>query len=644
VPGPRSSPARKATYADQPWLAHYPEGVPTSYQFPRFALTRLLDDAASSFPDHVALAFLGASTSYRVLRDQVDRFAGALAGLGVQQGDRVAIVLPNCPQNVIAFFAVLRLGAVVVEHNPLYTDAELSHQLADCGAKVVVCLDRGYDAVARVRKATAVEHVITTSLVDFLPRRDRLKLRLPIAKARRARASIAADLPKGAAVRDFSDLLKGAAPVSRQAPVDGDDLALLQYTGGTSGHSKGAMLSHANLVANAYMNRLWDTKATAGKEVTLAVLPLFHAYGLTVAMTNTILLAGTLVLLPRFDLDLVFQAIDDWKPTLFPGVPPIYKAIADSPKAKAHDLKSIRLCVSGAMKLPVDIAEEFTRISGATLIEGYGLTETSPSTHANPTTGRGKPGTIGLPLPGTRCKIVDREDATREVPPGSAGELAIAGPQVFSGYWGREDHSGVFTADGYFLTGDVAVMDPDGYFTIVDRKKEMIIAGGFNIYPSEVEEVLLGLDGVQDAVVIGVSDRYRGETVKAFVVKQPGRHLSAEDVIAHAAGSLTAYKVPKIVEFRDQLPRTTVGKVLRRVLVEEERAKAATVAVTKPASVPGSAPKAEAEAKAAAKAAAKAPAKKAVAKKAVAKKAVAKKAAPRTPRAGRPAEPPADKA
>ncbi|MCU1594286.1 MAG: Long-chain-fatty-acid--CoA ligase [Frankiales bacterium] len=626
-----AAPAPAATYAGMPWTASYPPGVPTTYEFPRFAVTRLLDDATTSFPSSVALAFLGAKITYKELKHQVDQLAGALAGLGVTKGDRVALVLPNCPQNVIAFFATLRLGAVVVEHNPLYTEAELRHQLADCGAKVVICLDRVYETVAKVKADTSVEHVITTSLVDYLPATARLKLKLPVKKAKKQRAEIAAPVPKGAAVKDFAGLLKGAAAHTRQTPVEGDDLALLQYTGGTTGLSKGAMLSHGNLVANAYMNRLWDTEARAGKEVTLAVLPLFHAYGLTVAMTNTILLGGTLVLLPRFDLDLVFKAIDEHKPTLFPGVPPIYKAIADSPKAKSHDLKSIRLCVSGAMKLPSEIKDQFTKISGATLIEGYGMTETSPSTHANPTHGPGKEGSIGLPLPGTQCKVVEQDDPSKLVPVGSPGELAIAGPQVFSGYWGREDQEGVFTSDGYVLTGDIAVMDEDGYFTIVDRKKELIIAGGFNIYPSEVEEVLFGLSGVADAVVIGVPDKYRGETVKAFVVLAAGAKLTEEDVITHCAASLTAYKVPKLVEFRTELPRTSVGKVLRRVLVEEERVKAAGAAEAKPASVPSSAPKAKAvsldKAPAPVK---KAPAKKAAApaKKATAAKVPAKKAAP----------------
>ena len=593
----KKAPARKSpssypsAYADRPWLASYPEGVPADFDFPDVPLTRLLDDAASSFPTVTALAFLGTKVSYRELREQVDRFASALQGLGVQKGDRVALVLPNCPQNVIAFFAALRLGAVVVQHNPLYTDAELRHQLADCGAKVVVCLDRVYDAVARVKADTAVQHVVVTSIVDYLPLASKLKLQLPLKKAKRAKAEISAALPKGAQVKSFTALLKATSLPARQAALDpATDLALLQYTGGTTGLSKGAMLTHRNLVSNAYMNRLWDTQATAGKEVVLGVLPLFHAYGLTVCMTSTVLLGGTLVLLPRFDLDLVLSAVDEWKPTTFPGVPPIYKAIADSPKSKDHDLRSIRICVSGAMKLPVEVQEQFEAMSGARLVEGYGMTETSPSTHCGPVTGERRPGTIGLPLPGTLCRIVDRDDPTREVPVGEPGELAIGGPQVFAGYWQRDDLEGVFTADGYVLTGDIAVMDADGWFSIVDRKKELIIAGGFNIYPSEVEEVLYALPGVADCCVVGVPDRYRGETVKAFVVRAPGASLTEDDVVAHCAESLTAYKVPKLVEFREALPRTVVGKVLRRVLVEEERAKAA--AEPKPASVPSGAPQA----------------------------------------------------
>jgi long-chain acyl-CoA synthetase len=629
---PKKAATKSASYADRPWLHSYPENVPADFDFPKVPLTRLLDDAASSFPTNTALAFLGSKLSYKQLKDEVDRFATALSGLGVSKGDRVAIVLPNCPQNVITFFAALRLGAVVVEHNPLYTEGELRHQLEDCGAKVAVVLDRVYDTVAKVRKDTSLEHIVVTSVADYLPAAKRLQLRLPIAKARKARAEITADLPKSAPVKQFTALLKSASTPARQAAIDPEnDLALLQYTGGTTGLSKGAMLTHYNLVSNAYMNRLWDTGATAGKEVTLGVLPLFHAYGLTVAMTGSVLMGGTLVLLPRFDLDQVFAAIDEWKPTTFPGVPPIYKALADSPKAKQHDLRSIRLCVSGAMKLPVEIQEQFEKISGARLIEGYGMTETSPSTHANPVSGLRKPGTIGLPLPGTLCRIVDQEDASKEVPPGAPGELAIGGPQVFKGYWNAEGGGEVFTKDGYILTGDVAVMDEDGFFSIVDRKKELIIAGGFNIYPSEVEEVLFQLPGVADAVVIGVPDKYRGETVKAFLVKQPGADLTEDDVTAHAAASLAAYKVPKLIEFRTELPRTVVGKVLRRVLVEEEREKAAKSAAPKPASVPGGVARGTKDAPAKKTAAAGAtPAKKTVAKKTAAKAPAKKTAAKKT--------------
>ena len=587
LPGPARERTPAPTYASRPWLASYPAGVPADPDFPRVPLTRLLDDAATSFPQRIALAFLGATITYRELQEAVDRLASGLKGLGVRKGDRVALVLPNCPQNVIATYATLRLGAVVVQNNPLYTEAELRHQLADSGATVVVCLDRNYATVAAVRADTALQSVVVTSLADYLPARARATLRLPLGASRRARAELTAALPKDAPVVLFRTLLKAPAR-ARQEPVDPEsDLAVLQYTGGTAGISKGAMLTHANLVSNAYMNRVWDTEAVAGKEVTLAVLPLFHVFGFSVAMNATLLLGGTLVLLPRFDLDRVFAAIDTFRPTMFPGVPPIYKAIADSPRAPLHDLRSIRLCVSGAMRLPPDIQNHFERISGATLVEGYGLTETSPSTHCNPLDGSRRPGTIGLPLPGTLCRVVSQDDPTLEVPPGEPGELAVSGPQVFLGYWGQDDQEGVFTEDGYVLTGDVVVMDADGFFTVVDRKKELIIAGGFNIYPSEVEAVLKSFPGVADAVVVGVPDRYRGETVKAYVVAEPGAALTEAELVDHCRTELTAYKLPKVVEFRDSLPRTPIGKVLRRALLEQERARADAAAETTPASTPG---------------------------------------------------------
>jgi long-chain acyl-CoA synthetase len=470
---------------------------------------------------------------------------------------------------------------VVVQHNPLYTPHEMGHQLADCGAKVVITLDRAHATVLEAKPQTAIEQVIVTSIIDYLPRRQQLLLRLPISKAKTKRAEISAVVPKDA--QRFSDLLAGSPGPAKQADLEpSTDLALLQYTGGTTGLSKGAMLTHANLVANAYQCRLWFTGAKAGQERTLAVLPLFHAYGLTLCLGLTVLLAGNLILLPRFDLELTFEAIDKWRPTLFPGVPPIYKAMVDSPDVGKHDLRSIKECVSGAMKLPVEVAASFEQITGGRLVEGYGMTEASPVTHANPLTGTRRSGMIGIPIPGTLARVVDQEDPAIPMPIGEPGELVISGPQVMQGYWNAKDSADAFaetfTSEGFLRTGDIAVMDADGWFNVVDRKKELIIAGGFNIYPSEVEEVLYTMVGIADVVVVGVPDAYRGETVKAYIVQQPGAMLTEADVKAYCGERLTPYKVPKLVEFRETLPRTMVGKVLRRVLVAEEREKQAAAA------------------------------------------------------------------
>jgi len=573
------------SYAARPWLAAYPDGVPRELEVPAVPLTRLLDDAAVAFPGQSAISFLGTRISYRELKDAVDRFAGALSRLGVGKGDRVALVLPNCPQNVIAFFAVLRVGGIVVQTNPLSTETELRAQLADCSAKVVICLDQTYPTVAAVRDDTGVEKVVVTSLADYLPTLRRNLLRLPLPSARARRRQLTADLPRAAAVEHFVALLRSSAPVPQAELDPARDCAVLQWTGGTTGRAKGAMLSHTNLVANAHQVRAWLPEATPGHEVTLAVLPLFHAYGLTLCLTSTMLLAGTLVLLPRFDLDQVFAAVDEYRPTLLPGVPPIYKAMVDSPKLRRHDLRSIRACLSGAMRLPLDTQEAFERVTGGRLVEGYGMTEASPATHANPVHGQRKPGSIGVPLPGTDCKVVAADDPGHgAVPVGEPGELAVKGPQVFLGYWGNSvPAEQVFTSDGYLLTGDIAVMDGDGYFRIVDRKKELIIAGGFNVYPSEVEEVITQVAGVREAAVVGVPDRYRGETVKAYVVPEPGATVDATVVRDHCAEVLTAYKVPKLVEIRADLPHNAVGKPLRRLLAEEAASQSGSAA---PAVVP----------------------------------------------------------
>ena len=567
-----------AGYDERPWLSGYPSGVPADYDFPVVPLTRLLDDAADQFPETVAistytLSVVGRPLTYRQLRGAVDRMAGGLRGLGVTKGDRVALVLPNCSQHVIAFFAVLRLGAVVVQCNPVGSPDELRAQLADSGARVAVCLDRVAETLLAVRDDCALEKIVVSSLSDALSTATRRRLSLPLPTSRARRAQLEAIVPEHPALVRFRELLRAARPVSQVEVVAATDVAVLQYTGGTTGSPKAAMLSHANLVANAHQMCLWLPDKQPGREVILAVLPLFHVYGLTLCMLTTVLLAGRLVLVTRFDLETVFEAIDEQRPTLFPGVPPIYQALLDSPKMRRHDLQSIRACVSGAMRLPTHVQERFERTTGGRLVQGYGMTEASPATHCVPLAGPRKVGSVGLPLPGTLARIVDPEDPNVVLPVGEPGELAVKGPQVFLGYWGRDGATDaeVLTDDGWLLTGDIAVMDDGGWFTVVDRKKDLIIAGGFNIYPTEVEEVIRSLPGVTDCCVIGLPDRYRGETVKAYVVA-PGGDVTEDDVTAACAAKLTAYKVPKFVEFRPELPHTAVGKALRRQLLAEEMA------------------------------------------------------------------------
>ncbi|MDQ1703208.1 MAG: long-chain acyl-CoA synthetase [Frankiaceae bacterium] len=561
----------------RPWLAEYNPETPHSFDFPRVPLTRLLDDAVASFPQTPALAFLGTVLTFRELQESVDRFATALTDLGVRLGDRVALALPNCPQAVISFYACARIGAVVVNCNPLYTPRELGHQLADSGAVVVICIDLAYPTVAEVRAATALRHVVVTSVVDYLPRAKRLLLHLPLPSVRKRRASISARVPGDADVVRFPDLLRAAKVRAPQADFDPlEHLAALQYTGGTTGIAKGAMLTHANLVANAYQARLWVPDARVGSEPLLAIIPMFHAYGMTGCMNLAMALMSTLVMLPKFDVAMAFEAIDEWRPTVFTGVPPMYKALTDSPDVGNHDLRSIRYCISGAMKLTRDIQEAFEALSGGHVVEGFGLSECSPVTHVNPVDGRDRIGTIGLPLTGTDARIVDPEDPTVPVATGDRGELLVRGPQVMKGYWNQpDDTAAAFLDGGWLRTGDIAVMDADGYFSIVDRIKELIISGGFNVYPTEVEEAIRRMPGVADVSVVGVPDGEFGEIVKAYVVPGPGATLTVDDVRAHCRRELTKYKVPRLIEFRDELPRSIIGKVLRRVLVAEEAGKAA---------------------------------------------------------------------
>ncbi|HKQ00396.1 MAG TPA: long-chain fatty acid--CoA ligase [Actinomycetes bacterium] len=554
-----------------PWLDNYPPGVPEHVELPKGSLAGLLEDAARDFPHAPALHFEGRTISYAQLHQQARRFSGVLAGLGVGRGTKVGLILPNCPQAVVALFGALRLGATVVQNNPLYTERELGHQLADAGVEVLVCLDLTYDRVKALRAQTSIREVIVTSVLDELPG---LKRRLApyTKKGKAASASIGKDEP----VRRWREALASAPAAPEPVEVDADnDLALLQYTGGTTGVSKGVMLSHANLRANVEQVRAWFPDADPGREVMMAVLPFFHVYGLTVCLLLGLRLGAALVLLPRFDLDGVLAAVDKYRPTLFPGVPTMYVAINNAVEKGGHDLSSIKACLSGAAALPLEIAERFERFSGGRLVEGYGLSETSPVAIANPIYGKRKAGTIGMPIPDTLARVADPDDPSRTMPVGERGELALAGPQVMKGYWNQPDETAQVLLDGWLLTGDMAVMDEEGYFSIVDRKKELIIAGGYNIYPREVEEVLYEHPKILEVCVAGIPDSYRGEIVKAFVVLRSGEQASSDEIREFAKTRLAAYKVPRVVEFRDELPKTLIGKVLRRALIEEELARQA---------------------------------------------------------------------
>jgi len=553
------------------WVKNYPAGVPGSFDFPKVPVTTLLDETVRKFPDNVALDFEGQRTTYRNLHAQVDKMASVLQSLGVAKGTAVGLILPNIPQNVIAFYAALRLGAVVVENNPLYTERELQHQIEDAGIEVLITLDQMYPKVRAIRgNLPKLREVIVTNVFDAF---SGIKAILgPILKK-----DLLAPVPASEPVKQWKQLMARARGGVKQAPLDPEtDLALLQYTGGTTGVSKGVMLTHYNLVSNCIQAKLWFTDAQPGKEVVMCALPLFHAYGQTVCMNFGIMLGATLVLVPNpREFAHVLATIRRTKPTLFPGVPTLYQALLNHPDLAKTDMHSIRICLSGAAPLPVEVQEQWERVTGGRIVEGYGLSETSPSTHANPISGLRKIGTIGLPMPGTECMLVDVEDPSKEVGAPGPGELCIRGPQVMRGYWNRADETREVLRDGWLYTGDIAEMDEDGFFKIVDRKKDMILVGGFNVYPRDVEEVLYQNPKVLEAAVVGIRNPKSGEQVKAFIVAKPGETITQEEIDAFCRERLTAYKVPKSYEFRDELPKTMVGKVLRRALADEEKAKMA---------------------------------------------------------------------
>ncbi|MHA7181480.1 long-chain-fatty-acid--CoA ligase [Arthrobacter sp. MDB2-24] len=553
--------------AARPWVASYAPGVPRSFDVPDGTLSDLLDSSVRSYGAATALEFFGASTTYRALGDAVARAAAGLRSLGVTAGDRVALVLPNCPQHIIAFYAVLRLGAIVVEHNPLYTDRELRHQFEDHGAKVAIVWDRVAPRVQRLPGDIPVTAVVTVDLIRAMPAARRLALRLPVRRARDARAALTTtEKPAGPrTVVPWRDLLRHRPLPHRHPRPAPQDTAVLQYTSGTTGAPKGAILTHRNLLANAAQGRAWVPGLEAGRETVYAVLPMFHAYGLTLCLTFAMSIGARLVLFPRFDVGLVLDAARTSPPTFLPAVPPIYDRLAAGAADRGADLRSIRFAISGAMNLPQATVETWEAATGGYLIEGYGLTETSPVAAGNPIGPTRRPGTVGVPFPGTDVRIVDPEDPTRDRGPGEAGELLIRGPQVFAGYWRRPDETHAALLDGgWFRTGDIVRMDDDGFLTIVDRIKELIITGGFNVAPSEVEDALRAHPDVTDAAVVGLPRAGGGEDVAAVVVLAPGAVLDAEALRSSCRAALAAYKVPRTIVQAEDLPRSLIGKVLRR--------------------------------------------------------------------------------
>ncbi|HEY4485532.1 MAG TPA: long-chain fatty acid--CoA ligase [Nitrospiria bacterium] len=547
------------------WLKSYEQGVPASINYPEVTIQQYLFESVQKFPRSPAIIYYGRTILYEELDELSNRLANALIEMGVQKGDRVAIMLPNVPQCVIAYFGALKAGAIVVQTNPLYVEREIEHQIKDSGAETLITLDMFYPRIASIQHRTPLKRILLTGAGDYLPLLLRLLYPLKAMKeGQRVKA------PRSAPYHDFVNLIRRAEATQPIVPVQPQDTALLQYTGGTTGVPKGVMLSHRNLAANALQCRTWMPSLREGQEVFLGAIPFFHVYGLSTCMNLALMIGGCLVLVPRFKTDDVLKTIVRHKVTIFMGVQAMYVAINNFPKVKRYDLSSIRICISGAGPLHVEVQERFEELTGGKLVEGYGLSEASPVTHSTPIYGLRKKGSIGLPFPDTDVKIVDEETGTRELPIGEIGELAVRGPQVMQGYWKMEGETLNVIRNGWLHTGDMARMDEDGFFFIVDRKKDMIKTRGENVYPREVEEALFRHPKVREAVVVGLPDEFSVESIKAYIVLKERERATEEEIIAFCRKELARFKVPRYIEFRTELPKTFVGKVLRRVLLDEE--------------------------------------------------------------------------
>jgi long-chain acyl-CoA synthetase len=549
---------------ERPWLKFYDKEVPHHIDYPRIPLYRLLDDTAAATPDRPCTCFFGRRETYRRIKDFSDRFAVGLRGLGVRKGDRVALLLPNAPQFIIAYYGILKTGAVVVPLNPLYTERELTFHLTDSGAETIVTIPMFMEKVAALEGKTPLKRAIYTRLADFLP----FPLNLVQGLREGSAARKVLRRPSGLQWVRFRDLLRTPVPADfRPEPVDPDDMAALLYSGGTTGVAKGIMLSHFNFVANAYQVKAWG--ALSDEQRILAVLPFFHGFGMSVTMNAPILAGGEIIILPRFSARQVAQTIHKYRPDFFIGVPTMFVALSNLPDIGKYDLRSVKGIFVGAAPLTRAIKEDFESKTGGRMIEGYGLTEAVTAIAANPYHGLHKIGSIGIPFPDVDMKIVSL-DGTRDLPPGEQGEIVLRSPTVMLGYYKMPEETAKTIVDGWLFTGDIGYMDEDGYFYITDRKKDLIIVGGFNVFPREIDELIYQHPKVKEGITVGVPDPYKGERIKVYIVLKEGETATEEEFIAYFRQNLTPYKVPSEVEFRTELPKSAIGKILRRQLREEE--------------------------------------------------------------------------
>lgn len=550
------------------WTKHYEDGVPNELRFEEITVVDFLERSASRFPNNPAVTLKGKTLTYRELKNQVDRFATGLTKLGVKKDTKVALWMPNIPQMVISYYAVLKLGAQVVMTNPLYVEREVIHQFNDSGAEVVVTCDFlwHYKLKGVMDKVPELKNVVVTSIPDYL--KWPLNWLAPL-KLKKTKQFV--KVPIGGNVHSFTKMIAENTPILETPELKLDDLAMLQYTGGTTGVSKGAMLTHRNISVNAQQCMSWFVSVKLGHEVLLACLPYFHVFGMTVSLNWPVFAGAHIVLMPNpRDIPDMVKNIEKYKVTLYPSLPALYNAINSFPNIDKRDLSSVRCCFSGSAPLPVDVLEKFEELTGGRITEGFGLTETSPATHVNPLFGLRKPGSVGIPLPGTEMKVVDIETGTKTLPLGAEGELCLKGPQVMKGYWQRPYETEEVLKDGWLYTGDLARIDDDGFTFIVGRKKDMILSCGYNIYPDEIDSVLFAHPDVMEAATIGVPDKKRGETVKSYVVLKPEATSTVEDIVAHCRRDLAPYKVPRNVEILDSIPKSSMMKILRTELRSRE--------------------------------------------------------------------------